>query len=172
MAGKSKTPNLKALKGLNKPNTVAETEQEEVVAVATDNVPDGEPKENEDGSVTVYDEYNQPVGTLSAEEVKAAEESVTAVEIDGEQINLDEAPTEQENSLLEKVVKGETPKVEVDQSAFDEARKPKENVKIRLRTDHSCNIGTERYDFKAGKVYTVPKNVKRILNRAGLLSPL
>ena len=46
------------------------------------------------------------------------------------------------------------------------------NVKIRMRVDHKCCIAMERYDLKAGKVYTVPENVKNILNKAGLLSPL
>lgn len=45
-------------------------------------------------------------------------------------------------------------------------------VKIRMRVDHNCNIGTERYYFVKGKVYNVPENVKRILNQAGLLAPL
>lgn len=135
------------------------TTEDGVVAVATDNVPEGEPSENEDGSVTAYDENNEPVGTVSAEEVQKAEESVVAVEVDTK------SPTEQLNE--------NSPKVDVDLSAkVDEHKKPEERVKIRLRVDHSCCIAMEYYDFKAGKVYTVPKNVKKILNRAGLLSPL
>ena len=50
--------------------------------------------------------------------------------------------------------------------------KPSGNVKIRMRADHKCCIAMERYDLKAGKTYTVPENVKRILNNAGLLAPL
>lgn len=64
-----------------------------------------------------------------------------------------------------------SPKLEID-SGVDTTKKPEERVKIRLRQDHRCSIAMEHYDFKAGKVYLVPRNVKSILNRAGLLSPL
>lgn len=53
-----------------------------------------------------------------------------------------------------------------------ESNRPNGNVKIRMRVDHNCCIAMERYDLKAGKMYTVPENVKRILNNAGLLAPL
>lgn len=49
---------------------------------------------------------------------------------------------------------------------------PDKNVKIKLRVDHKCHIGKESYNFIAGKIYTVPQNVKRILQDAGLLSAL
>jgi len=52
------------------------------------------------------------------------------------------------------------------------AEKISNNTKIRMRVDHRCTIAMERYDLKAGQVYTVPKNVRDILNRADLLSPL
>lgn len=140
---------------------VTPTEQDSVVAVATDNVPEGEPTENEDGSVNVYNEDNEKVGTISAEEAKKAEESVSDIQIDPV------TPTEQANNE-------HTPKVNVDvaPTGVDEKKKPEERVKIRLRVDHNCCIAMEFYEFKANKVYTVPKNVKRILNRAGLLAPL
>lgn len=65
-------------------------------------------------------------------------------------------------------------KIDTDNINVNEANIPqeKENVKIRMRVDHRCSIGTVRYDLKAGKTYNVPENVKRILNDAGLLSPL
>ena len=141
---------------------VTPTEQEQdTVAVATDNVPEGEPTENEDGSVNVYNENNEKVGTMSEDDVKKAEESVSDIQIDPV------TPTEQANNE-------HTPKVnvEVAPTGVDEKRKPEERVKIRLRVDHNCCIAMEFYEFKANKVYTVPKNVKRILNRAGLLAPL
>lgn len=142
------------------PQSEQQTAEQDNVAVATDNVPDGEPKENEDGSITVYDENNEPVGTATAEEVREAEEAVTGVEIDT-------------TSPLEQLKSEDAPKVEVSEpTVSDTGVKPKENVKIRLRVDHSCCIAMERYDFKAGRTYNVPKNVKRILNRAGVLSPL
>lgn len=68
--------------------------------------------------------------------------------------------------------KEDEPKVEVDQTAPDTANRPNGKVKIRMRVDHKCTIAMERYDLKAGKTYTVPENVKRILNNAGLLAPL
>lgn len=133
--------------------------EEGTTAVATDNVPEGEPKENPDGSVTTYDEDNNPVGTASAEEVKKAEESVSGITVDHT------PPTKQLNE--------DAPKVEVNtSSAPDTSKKPEERVRIRLRVDHNCCIAMEFYEFKAGKVYHVPKNVKRILNRAGLLAPV
>lgn len=140
---------------------VTPTEQDSVVAVATNNVPEGEPTENEDGSVNVYNEDNEKVGTISAEEAKKAEESVSDIQIDPV------TPTEQANNE-------HAPKVNVDvaPTGVDEKKKPEERVKIRLRVDHNCCIAMEFYEFKANKVYTVPKNVKRILNRAGLLAPL
>ena len=140
---------------------VTPTEQENVVAVATDNVPEGEPTENEDGSVNVYNENNEKVGTMSADEVKKAEENVSDIQIDPV------TPTEQANNEHAPKVN-----VEVAPTGVDEKRKPEERVKIRLRVDHNCCIAMEFYEFKANKVYTVPKNVKRILNRAGLLAPL
>ena len=140
---------------------VTPTEQDSVVAVATDNVPEGEPTENEDGSVNVYNENNEKVGTMSAEEVKKAEENVSDIQIDPV------TPTEQANNEHAPKVN-----VEVAPTGVDEKRKPEERVKIRLRVDHNCCIAMEFYEFKANKVYTVPKNVKRILNRAGLLAPL
>lgn len=66
----------------------------------------------------------------------------------------------------------EEPEVSVDTSSVDESKKPENMVKIRMRTNHKCSIGGELYQLDGGKVYTVPENVKRILNKAGLLSPL
>lgn len=66
----------------------------------------------------------------------------------------------------------EEPEVSVDTSSIDDSKKPENMVKVRMRTDHKCTIGGELYQLESGKVYTVPENVKRILNKAGLLSPL
>lgn len=70
--------------------------------------------------------------------------------------------------------KKEEPKVEVDteNTKVDTSKKPEGTVKIRMRVDHKCCIAMERYDLKEGKTYIVPENVKRILNKAGLLAPL
>ena len=159
----------KALKSATKVVNSAEQKAEEkvtstkqdTVVVATDNAPEGEPTENEDDSVNVYNENNEKVGTMSAEEVKKAEENVSDIQIDPV------TPTEQANNEHAPKVN-----VEVAPTGVDEKKKPEERVKIRLRVDHNCCIAMEFYEFKANKVYTVPKNVKRILNRAGLLAPL
>lgn len=45
-------------------------------AVATNNVPDGALEDNSDGSVNVYNEAGEKVGTISAEEAEAAEQNV------------------------------------------------------------------------------------------------
>lgn len=66
----------------------------------------------------------------------------------------------------------EEPEVSVDTSSIDDSKKPENMVKVRMRTDHKCTIGGELYQLESSKVYTVPENVKRILNKAGLLSPL
>lgn len=55
----------------------------------------------------------------------------------------------------------------------EQLNKTKENkVKVRLNKDHKCCIGGERYYFKKDCVYTVNTNIKRILNKGGLLKPL
>ena len=46
------------------------------------------------------------------------------------------------------------------------------NVKICLKTKHSCNIGGVAYHFEKGKQYNVPASVKSILMQADLLMPL
>lgn len=51
-------------------------------AVATDNVPDGALEDNPDGSVNVYNEAEEKVGTVTAEEAEAAERNVTNIVIE------------------------------------------------------------------------------------------
>lgn len=65
-----------------------------------------------------------------------------------------------------------TLEVDTSKAKVDENNEPEANVKIRMRENHRCTIAMVRYDFKKGKLYTVPANVKRILNNAGLLAPL
>lgn len=81
------------------------------------------------------------------------------------------------DETIEVTVKVEEPtkpdvEVSVEDAVVNTAKKPNGNVKIRMRVDHKCCIAMERYDLKADKVYTVPENVKKILNKAGLLSPI
>lgn len=51
-------------------------------AVATDNVPDGALEDNPDGSVNVYNEDGEKVGTITAEEAEAAEQNVEKIVIE------------------------------------------------------------------------------------------
>lgn len=46
------------------------------------------------------------------------------------------------------------------------------NVKVCLKTKHSCHIGGVAYHFEKGKQYNVPQSVKSILMQADLLMPL
>lgn len=66
--------------------------------------------------------------------------------------------------------------VEVEPTVIDEAlptvTSSKGNVRIKMANRHHCFIGGVRYDLEAGQCYNVPINVKEILNRAGLLTPL
>ena len=86
--------------------------------------------------------------------------------------------TKQEDIIVNIPVEDKTADVDVntDNLKVEEKNIPPEKVsnkaKIRMRVDHKCTIAMERYDLKAGQVYTVPKNVRDILNRADLLSPL
>lgn len=75
---------------------------------------------------------------------------------------------------IEEPEKKEEPSVDVNEEAFEEDSTTyvEKIVKIRMRVDHRCFIAMQRYDLKAGQTYNVPVNVKDILNRAGLLSPL
>lgn len=47
-------------------------------------------------------------------------------------------------------------------------------VKIRMKKDHKCNIGGQLYNLKEDKTYSVPPNVRRILEKSplDLLKPL
>ena len=57
-------------------------------AIATDRVPDGALKKNEDGTVNVYDENGNKVGTATTEEVAAAEAQITEVEIEDQGVRF------------------------------------------------------------------------------------
>lgn len=64
------------------PDTEEQDEQEqaaEVVAVATDNVPEGALEENPDGTINTYDKEGNKTGTITKEEAEAA---VTKVEVE------------------------------------------------------------------------------------------
>lgn len=102
--------------------------------------------------IPVVEEQVEDTENLGAEETEVAVEDIPVVEV--------EEPKEPEVT------------VEVEKANVDTSNKPNGNVKIRMRVDHKCCIAMERYDLKEGKTYVVPENVKRILNKAGLLAPL
>lgn len=54
-----------------------EADQEQAAVTMTDNVPEGALEENEDGSVNVYNEEGEKVGTASQEEVQATVDAAT-----------------------------------------------------------------------------------------------
>lgn len=60
----------------------------------------------------------------------------------------------------------------VDINADVVQKAPVKNVKILPKVDHTCVIGGERYTLKAGVQQNVPLEVKNILTKADLLSPL
>ena len=72
----------------------------------------------------------------------------------------------------------ETPVEEVSKTAptvtFEDKKSTpiEKNVKVCLKTKHSCFIGGVAYHFEKGKQYNVPASVKSILMQADLLMPL
>ena len=108
---------------------------------------------NTKGAKTKSPEATNEVLTETAPDITESEVTVTAPP------EITVAPTDIEDNEV---------KVEVP-----EAKEiPDKNVKIKLRVNHKCHIGADNYNFIAGKIYTVPQNVKRILQDAGLLSAL
>lgn len=121
-------------------------------------------KETESKEVNVQDNTQEVDVTLEEQKgVEAGnidtESDVETEEVQGVEVEIPSEPTQG--------VEVETEKAKVDTS-----NKPNGNVKIRMRVDHKCVIAMERYDLKEGKTYVVPLNVKRVLNKAGLLAPL
>ena len=103
------------------------------------------------------------VETTNAIENDVAENTeVEEVSKEVETVEVETPPTEEEKSGVD---------VDAEAIKVKDSNKP-DSVKIRMRVDHKCTIAMERYDLVAGKTYTVPQNVKRILNNAGLLAPL
>ena len=108
---------------------------------------------NTKGAKTKSPEATNEVLTETAPDVTESEVTVTAPP------EITVAPTDSEDNEV---------KVEVPETK----EIPDKNVKIKLRVNHKCHIGADSYNFIAGKIYTVPQNVKRILQDAGLLSAL
>lgn len=108
---------------------------------------------NTKGAKTKSPEATNEVLTETAPDITESEVTVTAPP------EITVAPTDIEDNEV---------KVEVPETK----EIPDKNVKIKLRVNHKCHIGADNYNFIAGKIYTVPQNVKRILQDAGLLSAL
>lgn len=108
----------------------------------------------------------------TTEETEEGAEGVAELneELGGEEPKQEE--TAEEEKPEEAPAEKKKPEVQIDTTPIKEQNKPMENVKIRMAVDHSCVIAMERYELKAGKTYNVPRNVRNILNRNGLLKPL
>lgn len=59
-----------------------QSEQAPAIAVATDDVPEGALEDNADGSVKVYDEDGNVVGSVTKEQAEALEAAVTTIKTD------------------------------------------------------------------------------------------
>ena len=112
-------------------------------------------KANTKATKEVAVEVEETVETVEVEEIETVVEETPEVEV--------EIPEVTEEPKVD---------VEMEKAEVKESNRPNGNVKIRMRVDHKCCIAMERYDLKAGKTYTVPENVKKVLNKAGLLAPL
>ena len=64
------------------------------------------------------------------------------------------------------------PNMASDTTTFEPEQTKEKLVKVKLNNNFRCCIGGERYDFKKDEVYLVNRNIKRILNKSGLLKPL
>ena len=116
------------------------------------------PEETKDVALEVETSVEAPeVETASEDGVEATVEP----EVEVPEVEV-ETPVDTKDSI----------DVNTENAKVDTSNKPSGKVKIRMRVDHKCCIAMERYDLKAGKTYVVPENVKRILNKAGLLAPL
>lgn len=124
------------------------------------------PEETKDVALEVETSVEAPeVETASEDGVEATVEPEVEVgetpEVEVPEVEV-ETPVDTKDSI----------DVNTENAKVDTSNKPSGKVKIRMRVDHKCCIAMERYDLKAGKTYVVPENVKRILNKAGLLAPL
>lgn len=122
-----------------------------------------------DTEVTVTTEVTAEVEVETTAPEIETETTETEVEVETEQGDLETAEVETAPEVTVAEPKAE---VEVETETVDTSKKPTAMVKIKMRVDHKCCIAMERYDLKKDKTYTVPRNVKNILNKAGLLAPL
>lgn len=60
----------------------------------------------------------------------------------------------------------------VEVKVVEETKPTQPNVRVKLKNDLRTYIANQWYTFKAGQTYTVPKQVKDILAKAGQLEAL
>lgn len=89
------------------------------------------------------------------------------VETPVEEVPTNETPVD-EMDIPESVTSGD--EVTIDMDVAQKA--PVKSVRVCPKEDHTCSIGGVRYFFKKGVCQNVPVEVKTILVKAGLLSPL
>lgn len=95
----------------------------------------------------------------------------SGVVIDDENTEVTENITDTAEGV-EDTTEPETDNGEVNVDLNIVQKAPVKNVRVLPKTDHTCVIGGERYFFKAGVQQNVPLEVKEILAKADLLSPL
>lgn len=117
----------------------------------------------------VKKETKKPSGKKSNKN-KVVEQPVeeTVEEVEVVENTVEEEPKGTVEKLMQKQAE---PQVFVEK---DETPKPKPvtMVKVKLKSNHKCNIGGDWYVFHEGKQYNVPENVKAILAKADKLLPL
>lgn len=99
----------------------------------------------------------------------ATEPKTEGMVIDDTPSEIAETPVEEETIEIPESVTAED-EVTIEQDLVQKA--PVKSVRICPNTDHSCSIGGVRYFLKKGVCQNVPVEVKDILVKAGLLSPL
>lgn len=118
-------------------------------------------------------------GTLpEADDIKNEDLSVEADASENEVNENEEMSDKEDNERLEE--KDEemlnsvfNPKIpEEDTADFVPEQKEEAKVKVRLNAEYRGCVGGTRYYLEKDKVYLVDANLKRILNKSGLLKPL
>lgn len=100
--------------------------------------------------------------------VESPEVGTPEVETPVEEVPTDEIPID-EMDIPESVT---SPDDEITVNEGIAQKAPVKSVRVCPKEDHTCSIGGVRYFFKKGVCQNVPVEVKTILVKAGLLSPL
>lgn len=103
----------------------------------------------------------------------------TGIDIDAESAEVT-TPTEEETSdVTEDTVAEESTENDTDitddivaEPDIEQKKAAVKYVRVLPNADHNCCIGGTRYYLRKGVCQNVPPEVKDILNKAGLLSPL